>query len=114
MTRERKAAPAGGLALLALPVACCVGVPLLAAAGLSVGALAWVGGALVGGLALAGAAALVALRARRRRAACEVPAGRAEEAAGGEGVRAPVERRAVEAGLEPEARPALRAGRAVR
>ena len=63
---------AGMVALLA--VACCAGLPLLAGAGLGVALLAWVGGIVVGVVALAAALALFVLRARRRRAAaCNVP-----------------------------------------
>lgn len=66
----------GGLAL-ALPIVCCVGFPLIVAAGLSVGVAAVVGGLSVAGLTLVVTLALVALRYRRRRAAaCSVPAER--------------------------------------
>jgi hypothetical protein len=61
---------AAGIAVLA--VACCAGLPLLLAAGLSIAALAWIGGVAVGFVALAAALALIVLRVRRRRAACNV------------------------------------------
>lgn len=62
----------GAVSLLA--VVCCAGLPLLVAAGLSVAALAWIGGIAGGTLALAAAIGLLALRGRRRRApACAVP-----------------------------------------
>ena len=45
----------GMAGLVALPVACCAGLPLLLAAGVSVGLAAWIGGI-----------ALVGLRVRQR------------------------------------------------
>ena len=56
----------GMAGLVALPVVCCAGLPLLLAAGVSVGLAAWIGGIVVGGIVLFGAAALVDLRVRRR------------------------------------------------
>jgi membrane protein implicated in regulation of membrane protease activity len=57
-----------GLGVLALiPVGCCVVLPLIAAAGVSVGLVAWVGGILLAGLVLVASAALLVMRARRRR-----------------------------------------------
>lgn len=57
-----------GLGLLALiPIGCCIGLPLIAAAGVSVGLAAWVGGILLATLLLVAAAALFVLRARRHR-----------------------------------------------
>lgn len=53
----------GALALL--PVACCIGLPLLVAAGLGVVALAEIGGAAMGGVALVAAIALLLGRSRR-------------------------------------------------
>ncbi len=71
---------AGLVALLA--VVCCAGLPLLVGAGLSVAILAWVGGIVVGVVALAAALALFVLRARRRRAAaCNVPGDKLKEVA---------------------------------
>lgn len=56
-----------GLGLLALiPVACCIGIPLLAAAGVSVAVAAWAGGIALGAIVLVAAAALLGLRLRRR------------------------------------------------
>lgn len=60
----RKSLGAGGLALLAL--ACCAGLPLVAAAGLSAAALAWLGGMAAGAVALAVLAAILITRAGRR------------------------------------------------
>ena len=69
---------AAGIAVVA--VVCCAGLPLLVAAGLSVAALAWVGGIAVGFVALATALALIVLRVRRRRAAiCTLPSKSLEE-----------------------------------
>ena len=58
----------GGVGLLA--VVCCVGLPLIVAAGLSAAAFAWIGGVAAGLLALAIAVALLVVRARN--AACAV------------------------------------------
>ena len=55
----------GGIALL--PIACCIGLPLLVAAGFGVAAVALVGGIAVGALALGAAIGLLIVRARRRR-----------------------------------------------
>jgi hypothetical protein len=57
-----------GLAVFALvPIGCCIGLPLIAAAGVSVGLAAWVGGILLAAFVLIAAAALFVLRARRHR-----------------------------------------------
>ncbi len=57
-----------GLGLVALiPIACCVGLPLIAAAGISAGLAAWAGGIALAVLVLVVAVALLVLRARRRR-----------------------------------------------
>ena len=56
----------GMAGLVALPVVCCAGLPLLLTAGLSVGLAAWIGGIAVGCIVLFGAATLVGLRVRRR------------------------------------------------
>lgn len=61
----------GALALI--PIACCIGIPLIAAAGISVAVSAWVGGIAIGALILAAATALLVIRGRRRRA-CATPA----------------------------------------
>ena len=63
---EPKGIGMAGLALL--PIVCCVGLPLLLAAGLSVAAFALIGGVTVGAVALAAALALLVVRTRRRRA----------------------------------------------
>ncbi len=55
----------GGLGVAILAVVCCAGLPLLVAAGVSVAALAWIGGLALGLAALAIAIALLVLRARR-------------------------------------------------
>jgi hypothetical protein len=61
---ERQANP--GLGPLALvPIACCIGIPLIAAAGLSVASAAWAGGAAIGALVLVALTALLAVRLRR-------------------------------------------------
>ena len=60
----RKTLSVGGLALLAL--ACCAGLPLVAAAGLSAAALAWLGGIAAGTVASAVLAAILITRAGRR------------------------------------------------
>ena len=57
-----------GFGLVALvPIACCVGLPLVAAAGLSVAVAATIGGITFGAIALGVAVALLAARARARR-----------------------------------------------
>ena len=55
----------GALALI--PLACCIGLPLIAAAGISAALAAWVGGITVAALVLIAAAAALILRARRQR-----------------------------------------------
>jgi membrane protein implicated in regulation of membrane protease activity len=56
-----------GLGLLALiPIACCIGVPLVAAAGVSVAVAAWSGGITLAALVLIAAVVLLAVRVRRR------------------------------------------------
>jgi hypothetical protein len=60
--------------VVTLAVVCCAGLPFLVGAGLSVALFAWVGGIVVGAVALVATVALFVLRARRRRAAaCTVP-----------------------------------------
>ena len=56
----------GMAGLVALPVVCCAGLPLLLAAGVSVGLAAWIGGIVAGGIVLFGAAIVLGLRVRRR------------------------------------------------
>lgn len=65
-------------ALVALPIVCCVGLSLLVGAGLGVAAVAWIGGVALGVVALAAAVVLVAVRVRRRDAACRAPQRRTE------------------------------------
>src|SRR5581483_7688298 len=55
----------GALALS--PIACCLGIPLIAAAGISVAVAAWAGGIAVGAMVLAAVLILGGLRVRRRR-----------------------------------------------
>ena len=59
MSRVRKAFGLSGLALLPI---CCLGVPILIAAGVSVAALALIAGVTVGALAFAAAIALLIAR----------------------------------------------------
>jgi membrane protein implicated in regulation of membrane protease activity len=57
-----------GLGLLALmPIACCIGVPLIAAAGVSVALAAWIGGVALATVVLIAVVVLLVLRARRYR-----------------------------------------------
>ena len=57
-----------GVGLLALiPITCCIGLPLVAAAGISVALAAWVGGLALAALVLVVAVAVLVLRTRRRR-----------------------------------------------
>jgi hypothetical protein len=70
MSGLRKSLGVGAIALL--PIACCIGVPLLVAAGIGAAAFLW-GGAIVGGVVLIGAVAVVLVRRRARAAACRVP-----------------------------------------
>ena len=57
-----------GLGLLAfVPVACCIGIPLIAAAGISVAVAAWAGGIALGAIVLLAAVIVLAIRVRRRR-----------------------------------------------
>jgi hypothetical protein len=61
-----------GLGVLALLPICCIGLPLLAAASISVAALAW-GGAAVGAVVAIGALSVVLLRRRSSAGACPAP-----------------------------------------
>ena len=65
MRELRKSLGLGGIALLS--IACCVGLPLIVAAGFSVAAFAWVGGIAIGAIALTAALALLAVWIRARR-----------------------------------------------
>jgi NaMN:DMB phosphoribosyltransferase len=56
-----------GLAALALlPIVCCVGIPLMVAAGVSIAFAAWMSGIAVGGIVIVTAAVVLVLRVRRR------------------------------------------------
>ena len=65
MSELRRNLGIGGVALL--PLVCCIGLPLLVAAGLSVAALVWIGGIGVDAVALVAAFVLLYVRARTRR-----------------------------------------------
>lgn len=80
MSELRKSLGAGAVALGA--VACCAGLPLLAA-GLSTAALAWVGGIAIGALTLAAGIALAIAKAWRRSCAAPSDRGRARATSGG-------------------------------
>ena len=57
-----------GFGLIALlPIACCVGLPLIVATGISVAGIAWAGGIALGVAAFAAAVVLLSTRARTRR-----------------------------------------------
>jgi hypothetical protein len=66
MSELRKTLGTGAIALL--PIACCIGLPLLAVAGVGAAALVW-GGAVVGGIVVATLAGVLLLRRRARAAA---------------------------------------------
>jgi asparagine N-glycosylation enzyme membrane subunit Stt3 len=65
MTETRSNLGLGVLALI--PIACCIGLPLIAAAGISIGLAAWVGGVALAAFLLIAAVALLVLRVRRHR-----------------------------------------------
>jgi O-antigen/teichoic acid export membrane protein len=65
MSETRKTLGVGALAVI--PIVCCVGIPLIAAAGISVAVAAWAGGIAVGTVVLAAVVILLGVRARRRR-----------------------------------------------
>ena len=69
MRELRKSLGLGGIALLS--IACCVGLPLIVAAGFSVAAFAWIGGIAIGAIALTAGLTLLAVRIRTRRS-CKV------------------------------------------
>ena len=56
-----------GLGLIALLPICCLGLPLLVAASVSVAAVVWVGAIAAGAVAFAALVVVVAARVRRRR-----------------------------------------------
>jgi hypothetical protein len=57
-----------GFGLVALvPIGCCIGVALIAAAGISVGLAAWAGGIALAALVLSAVVVLFAARLRRHR-----------------------------------------------
>jgi thiamine monophosphate synthase len=64
--KERAGSGVGFGLLALLPIACCVGLPLVAAAGISVAAVAWVGGLAVGAVALVAAVFFLVVRARAK------------------------------------------------
>ena len=78
MSERRQGLGLGALALA--PMVCCIGLPLIAAAGVSVAVAAWIGGAVIGAFVLVGVLLVLALRSRRRRGARRpspsVPGGR--------------------------------------
>jgi hypothetical protein len=63
MSEPRANRGLGALALI--PVACCVGIPLIATAGISVALAVWVSGIAVGGIVLIAAVSWLVLRVRR-------------------------------------------------
>jgi len=67
----RKSLGLGGIALLS--IACCVGLPLIVAAGFSVAAFAWVGGIAIGAISLTAALTLLAVQIRTRHS-CKISA----------------------------------------
>lgn len=76
-TRSQRGGTLGGVLVLVLAPLCCLGLPLLLAAGVSAGAAAAIGGAAVAGVVLALVATLLAVRAWRR-ARCAVRVSREE------------------------------------
>ena len=64
-----KRADVKGLGLIALLPICCLGLPLLVAASVSVAAVVWIGGIAAGAVAFAALVVVVAARVRRRRSA---------------------------------------------
>jgi O-antigen/teichoic acid export membrane protein len=65
MSEARKNLGLGALALV--PIVCCIGSPLIAAAGICVAVAAWAGGSAVGAVVLAAVAILLGVCVRRRR-----------------------------------------------
>jgi hypothetical protein len=74
MSELRKGVGTGAIVLL--PIACCIGLPLLVAAGIGVAALAW-GAGVVAAFAVTVAAVVLLARWRARTAACRLPSGNA-------------------------------------
>jgi hypothetical protein len=70
MSEARKSLGIGAVALL--PMACCIGLPLIVTAGIGAAALAW-GGALTGAAVIATTAALLLLRRSARTASRRPP-----------------------------------------
>jgi heme exporter protein D len=70
MKEPRKSLGAGAIALL--PIACCLGLPLLVAAGTGAATLVW-GAGVIAALALAVAAVVLLARRRARAAGRRVP-----------------------------------------
>jgi asparagine N-glycosylation enzyme membrane subunit Stt3 len=64
MSEPRSSSGMSALALI--PIACCVGIPLIAAAGISAAVAAWVGGIAIGVVVLVVVTVLLALHLRRR------------------------------------------------
>ena len=67
MSEKRQSLGLGAFALV--PIACCIGLPLLAAAGVSLAVAAWTGGIAAAAIALARVLIVFAKRMRRRRSA---------------------------------------------
>lgn len=65
MSETRKSLGLGAPAVI--PIVCCVGIPLIVAAGISVAIAAWTGEIVVGTVVLAGAVILLSVRVSRRR-----------------------------------------------
>ena len=65
MSEMRQSVGLGALALI--PIVCCVGIPLIVAAGISVAVAAWASGIAVGSILLVAVVILVSVRVRRRR-----------------------------------------------
>ncbi len=77
--KRRDGAKGLGFGLIALlPITCCLGLPLIVAAGLSVTVVALVGGIAFGAIVLAATVLLfsIRIRTRRRRASFPVPSER--------------------------------------
>lgn len=64
LSQQGLAARCAGSSPTSIPIACCVGLPLIAAAGISVGLAAWAGGIAFAALVLIAAATLLVLRCR--------------------------------------------------
>ena len=64
MSETRKSLGWGALALI--PIACCIGIPLIGAAGISVAVAAWAGGITVAAVVLVAVSIVLGVRLRRR------------------------------------------------